>query len=85
VLNCVTAATTFVHVTASVEFLGPSVSYVDPASKKKIAGFAAEEIAKLQREAGTNAYICPLLGCSLNISHASERGSLKPQEPISLP
>lgn len=49
------ASLTLVHITDSVELYGPGGPYVDPAWKEKIVGFAAEEIATLQRDVGTSA------------------------------
>jgi nucleotide-binding universal stress UspA family protein len=51
------APLTLVHITAGAEAWGPGGSYVDPVWKEKIVGFAAEEIAKLQRDVGTNAEV----------------------------
>lgn len=53
----VEAALTLVHITTSVEVFGPGGSHVDPVWKEKIVGFAAEEIARLQQEAGTKAEV----------------------------
>jgi len=53
----VNATLTLVHITGSMEIYGPGGSHVDPAWKEKIVGFAAEEIAKLQQEAGTTAKV----------------------------
>jgi nucleotide-binding universal stress UspA family protein len=53
----VNATLTLVHITGSVEIYGPGGSHVDPEWKQKIVSFAAEEIAKLQREAGTKAEV----------------------------
>lgn len=53
----VDATLTLVHVTSSVEFYGPGGSYVDAGWKKKLVGFAAEEIAKLQQDVGTKAEV----------------------------
>jgi len=53
----VDAALTLVHITSSLEMYGPGGSYVDAEWKKTIVGFAAEEIAKLQQDAGTNAEV----------------------------
>jgi nucleotide-binding universal stress UspA family protein len=49
------ATLTLVHITPGVEFWGPGGSHVDPVWKKKIVGFATEEIARLQQELGTSA------------------------------
>ena len=49
------ATLTLVHITAGVEVWGPGGSHVDPVLKETIAGFAAQEIAKLQRDVGTSA------------------------------
>jgi len=51
------ATLTLVHVTASVDVYGPGGFHVDPVWKEKIVGFAIEEIARLQQEAGTNAEV----------------------------
>ncbi len=51
------ATLTLVHITGSVEIYGPGGSHVDPLWKEKIVGFAAEEIAKLQQSAGTQAEV----------------------------
>jgi nucleotide-binding universal stress UspA family protein len=51
----VDASLTLVHVTSSVEFYGPGGSYVDPVWKKRLVGYAADEIAKLQQDVGTKA------------------------------
>jgi nucleotide-binding universal stress UspA family protein len=51
----VDAALTLVHITVSVDIYGPGGSHVDPVWKEQIVGAASEEIAKLQREAGTKA------------------------------
>jgi nucleotide-binding universal stress UspA family protein len=51
----VDATLTLVHITPSVEFWGPGGSHVDPVWKEKVVGAATEEIARLQRDAGTNA------------------------------
>ena len=51
------AKLTLVHITAGVEIFGPGGSHVDSVWKEKIVGFAAEEIAKLQREVGTKAEV----------------------------
>jgi len=53
----VDATLTLVHVTSSVEIFGPGGPYVDAEWRKTITGIAAEEIAKLQREVGTNAEV----------------------------
>jgi nucleotide-binding universal stress UspA family protein len=53
--TAVNATLTLVHITGSVEIYGPGGSHVDPGWKEKIVGSAAEEIAKLQLEAGTKA------------------------------
>jgi nucleotide-binding universal stress UspA family protein len=50
----VDATLTLVHITSSVEMYGPGGYYVDAEWKKTIVGIAAEEIAKLQRDVGTN-------------------------------
>jgi len=51
------ASLTLVHITDSVEFYGPGGPCVDSIWKEKIVGFATEEIAALQQEAGTNAKV----------------------------
>jgi nucleotide-binding universal stress UspA family protein len=48
---------TLVHITAGVEIYGPGGSYVDPAWKEKIVGFAAKEIDMLQQDVGTKAEV----------------------------
>jgi nucleotide-binding universal stress UspA family protein len=53
----VNATLTLVHITGSVEIYGPGGSHVDPGWKEKLVGFAAEEIAKLQHDAGTKAEV----------------------------
>jgi nucleotide-binding universal stress UspA family protein len=53
----VDAAITFVHITPSVENYGPGGYYVEPAWKESIVGFAAQQIAKLQQDVGTNAEV----------------------------
>jgi len=49
------ARLTLVHITGSVEFFGPGGNLVDPAWKETIVGMATEELAKLQKDVGTNA------------------------------
>jgi nucleotide-binding universal stress UspA family protein len=51
------AKLTLVHITDSVETFGPGGFSVDPEWKEKIVGFAAQEIAALQQEVGTNAEV----------------------------
>ena len=51
------ARLTLVHVTSSVETFGPGGSMIDPVWKEKIVGFATNEIAKLQQDAGTHAEV----------------------------
>jgi nucleotide-binding universal stress UspA family protein len=51
------ATLTLVHITTGVETWGPGGSYVDPAWKEKIVGFAAVGMAKLQQEVGTKAEV----------------------------
>lgn len=51
----VDATLTLVHITASVEIFGPGGSHVDSEWRDKILGFAAKDIAKLQRDVGTKA------------------------------
>ena len=51
------AALTLVHITSSVEIYGPGGFHVDPGWKETIVGIAVEQIAKLQRDAGTNAEV----------------------------
>ena len=51
------ASLTLVHITDSVEFYGPGGPRVDATWKEKIIGFAAGEIATLQKELGTNARV----------------------------
>jgi nucleotide-binding universal stress UspA family protein len=53
----VNATLTLVHITGSVEIYGPGGSHVDPGWKEKLVGFAAEEIVKLQQDAGTKAEV----------------------------
>ena len=53
----VNATLTLVHITGSVEIYGPGGSHVDPEWKEQLVGFAAEEIAKLQQDAGTKAEV----------------------------
>lgn len=53
----VDATLTLVHVTGSVEIFGPGGSQVDEEWKEKVVGFAAKEIAALQKETGTNAQV----------------------------
>jgi len=55
--TAVNATLTLAHITGSVEIYGPGGSHVDPEWKEKLVGFAAEEIAKLQQEAGTKAEV----------------------------
>ena len=55
--TAVNATLTLVHITGSVEIYGPGGSHVDPGWKEKLVGFAAEEIAKLQLDAGTKAEV----------------------------
>lgn len=50
----VDATLTLVHITSSVEMYGPGGSYVDAEWKKIVVGIAAEEIARLQLDVGTN-------------------------------
>lgn len=50
----VNAVLTLVHIAKSVETWGPGGSWVDPAWKSTIISYASEEIAKLQRELGTD-------------------------------
>jgi len=49
------ATLTLVHVTAGVEYFGPGGTTVDAVWKDEILGFAAKEIAGLQKSAGTSA------------------------------
>jgi len=53
----VDATLTLVHITASAEVWGPGGSHVDPVWKEKIVGFAAKEIAKLQKDLSTKAEV----------------------------
>lgn len=53
----VNATLTLVHITGSVEIYGPGGPHVDLGWKEKIVGFAAKEIAKLQRDVGTKAEV----------------------------
>ena len=57
IATAVSAPLTLVHITGSVEIYGPGGPHVDNAWKEKIVGFAAEEIEKLQRDAGTKAEV----------------------------
>jgi nucleotide-binding universal stress UspA family protein len=56
---------TLVHITTSVEIFGPGGSHVDPVWKEQIVGYASEEMAKLQHDAGTKA---PVIIESGNVS-----------------
>ena len=51
----VNARLTLVHITGSIEFFGPGGYLVDPTWKETIVGMATEELAKLQKDVGTNA------------------------------
>jgi len=51
------ARLTLVHITPSVEIYGPGGPRVLPELKQELTGYAAAEIAKLQRDAGTNAAV----------------------------
>jgi nucleotide-binding universal stress UspA family protein len=53
----VDATLTLVHITGSVEFFGPGGYRVSPEWKATLVGIATEEIAKLQKDAGTNAEV----------------------------
>jgi nucleotide-binding universal stress UspA family protein len=53
----VDATLTLVHVTESVETYGPGGTHLDSEWKKQIMGFAVDEIAKLQKDAGTSAAV----------------------------
>ncbi len=53
----VDATLTLVHVTTSVEVYGPGGTHDDAEWKKQVVGFAVEEIAKLQKDAGTSAAV----------------------------
>jgi nucleotide-binding universal stress UspA family protein len=53
----VNATLTLVHITGSVEIYGPGGLHVDHEWKEKLVGYAAEEIAKLQQDAGTKAEV----------------------------
>ena len=53
----VDARLTLVHITGSVEFFGPGGYWVNPEWKKTIVSMATEEIAKLQKDVGTNAEV----------------------------
>jgi nucleotide-binding universal stress UspA family protein len=55
--TAVNATLTLVHITDSVEIYGPGGSRVDREWKEELVGFAAEEIAKLQQDAGTKAEV----------------------------
>jgi len=68
------ATLTLVHVTASVEVFGPGGFYVDAEWRDKIVGFAAEEIAKLQKEVSTKAEVIIESGNVLeSLNRAAER------------
>jgi nucleotide-binding universal stress UspA family protein len=51
------AQLTLVHVTAGVEIFGPGGSHVLPELKAELVSYAANEIAKLQRDVGTKAAV----------------------------
>jgi nucleotide-binding universal stress UspA family protein len=51
------ARLTLVHVTPAVDTFGPGGSYAVPGWKEELVGFAAEQIARLQQEAGTAAEV----------------------------
>jgi nucleotide-binding universal stress UspA family protein len=68
------ATLTLVHVTASVEVFGPGGFYVDAEWRDNIVGFAAEEIAKLQKEVSTKAEVIIESGNVLeSLNRAAER------------
>jgi len=48
------AKLTLVHITSGVETFGLGGSHIDAGWKKTIVGFAAEEIARLQKDVGTS-------------------------------
>ena len=51
----VDARLTIVHITGGVESFGPGGSWVNPEWKQTIVSMATEEIAKLQKDVGTDA------------------------------
>jgi nucleotide-binding universal stress UspA family protein len=53
----VDATLTLVHITGSVEFFGPGGSWVNPEWRDTMVGIATGEIAKLQKDVGTNAEV----------------------------
>jgi nucleotide-binding universal stress UspA family protein len=53
----VNATLTLVHITPGVEVYGPGGSHVDPVLKEKTVGFATSEMAKLQKDVGTQAEV----------------------------
>jgi nucleotide-binding universal stress UspA family protein len=57
VAAAVDATLTLVHITSSAEIYGPGGYHVDTEWKKKIVGFATEEITKLQKDVGTKAEV----------------------------
>ena len=73
------ARLTLVHVTDGMENYGPGGSYVDPTWKAKIVGFAAEEIAKLQQDVGTNAEVIINSG---NVSEVLNRAAEQTQADV---
>jgi nucleotide-binding universal stress UspA family protein len=50
----VDATLTLVHITASPEIYGPGGTHIDTVWRETFVSFAADEIAKLQRDMGTN-------------------------------
>ncbi len=62
--KAVDAVLTLVRVTPSLEISGPGGFHVDPAWKETIVGIAAEQIAKLQRDEGTDAEVIIDSGCA---------------------
>jgi len=53
----VDAELTLVHITSSVESLGPGGSHIDAEWRKTLVGIAAKEIAELQQAVGTHAEV----------------------------
>jgi nucleotide-binding universal stress UspA family protein len=51
------AKLTLVHITTSVEIFGPGGSHVIPELKKELVNYATQEIAKIQKDAGTQAEV----------------------------
>ena len=53
----VDATLTLIHITGRVEFFGPGGSWVNPEWRDTMVGMATEELAKLQKDVGTNAEV----------------------------